>query len=74
MTPVPSGPAVPTARICPYSMSVPVPTKMGCPAGSKGTEFVRQLADVDGYDFVDGNLVLKLKSNAGVMRFAPVAK
>ena len=49
-------------------------TKMGCPGGSKGTEFVRQLAEVDGYDFVDGKLVLKLKSNAGVMRFAPVAK
>jgi heat shock protein HslJ len=44
-------------------------TKMGCPAGSKGTEFVRQLADVEGYDFVDGNLVLRLKSNAGTMRF-----
>ena len=44
-------------------------TKMGCPAGSKGTEFVRELADVDGYDFVDGNLVLRLKSNAGAMRF-----
>ena len=44
-------------------------TKMGCPAGSKGTEFVRQLADVDGYDFVDSNLVLRLKSNAGTMRF-----
>jgi heat shock protein HslJ len=44
-------------------------TKMGCPAGSKGTEFVRELADVEGYDFVDGNLVLRLKSNAGAMRF-----
>ena len=49
-------------------------TKMGCPAGSKGTEFVRQLADVDGYDFVDGNLVLRLKSNVGAMRFATAAK
>jgi len=49
-------------------------TKMGCPPGSKGTEFVRQLADVDRYDFVDGNLVLTLKSNAGAMRFAPAIK
>jgi len=49
-------------------------TKMGCPAGSKGTEFVRELAEVDGYDFVDGNLLLKLKSNAGAMRFTTAAK
>ena len=49
-------------------------TKMGCPAGSKGTEFVRQLAEVGGYDFVDGNLMLALKSNAGAMRFATTAK
>jgi len=49
-------------------------TKMGCSPGSKGTEFVRQLADVDGYDFVDGILVLRLKSNVGAMRFAAAAK
>jgi heat shock protein HslJ len=49
-------------------------TKMGCPQGSRGTEFARQLADADHYDLVDGNLVLKLKSNGGEMRFAPAAK
>jgi heat shock protein HslJ len=49
-------------------------TKMGCPSGSKGTEFVRQLAEVGGYDFVDGDLVLTLKSNAGAMRFKTAAK
>ena len=49
-------------------------TKIGCPPGSKGTEFARQLADADRYDFVDGNLVLTLKSNGGEMRFAPAAK
>jgi heat shock protein HslJ len=49
-------------------------TKMGCPSGSRGSEFVRQLAEVNSYDFVDGNLVLTLKSNAGAMRFNSTAK
>jgi len=49
-------------------------TKMGCPPGSKGTEFVRELTEVGGYDFVDGDLVLMLKSNAGAMRFKAAAK
>jgi heat shock protein HslJ len=56
------------------SISPVATTKMGCPAGSRGAEFVRQLADVDGYDFVDGDLVLTLKANAGAMRFAAIAK
>ena len=56
------------------TMTPAATTKMGCPAGSKGTEFVRQLAEVSGYDFVDGDLVLTLKSNAGAMRFTPAAK
>jgi heat shock protein HslJ len=56
------------------SMTAAATTKMGCPSGSKGTEFARQLAEVDRYDFVDGNLVLTLKSNAGAMRFTPATK
>src|SRR5437764_1432369 len=32
VTPVPSGPAVPTVTMWPYSMSAPVPTKIGWPA------------------------------------------
>ena len=56
------------------SITAVATTKMGCPAGSQGAEFVRQLADVGGYDFVDGNLVLILKSNAGAMRFSAAAK
>ena len=49
-------------------------TRMGCAAGSKGTEFVRQLAEAIRYDFADGDLVLTLKSNAGAMRFMPAVK
>jgi heat shock protein HslJ len=56
------------------SMTPAATTKMGCPSGSKGTEFVRQLADVVRYDLVDGDLVLTLKSNAGTMRFTPAAR
>jgi len=56
------------------SMTPAATTKMGCPSGSKGTEFVRQLAEVTSYDFVDGNLVLTRKSNAGAMRFTPGTK
>ena len=56
------------------TMTPAATTKMGCPSGSKGTEFVRQLAEVSGYDFVDGDLLLTLKSNAGAMRFTSAAK
>ena len=56
------------------TMTPAATTKMGCPSGSKGTEFVRQLAEVSGYDFVDGDLLLTLKSNAGAMRFTSSAK
>jgi heat shock protein HslJ len=49
-------------------------TKMGCPPGSKDTEFLRQLGDVAGYRLVDGNLVLALNSDSGSMRFAPLAR
>ena len=55
-------------------MTAAATTKMGCPSGSKGTEFVRQLVESNSYDFVDGDLVLTLKSNAGAMRFKPVTK
>jgi heat shock protein HslJ len=56
------------------TMTPAATTKMGCPSGSKGTEFVRQLAEVSGYDFVDGDLLLTLKSDAGAMRFTSAAK
>jgi heat shock protein HslJ len=56
------------------TMTPAATTKMGCPSGSQGTEFVRQLAEVSRYDFVDGDLVLTLKSNAGAMRFTSAAK
>ena len=56
------------------TMTPAATTKMGCPSGSKGTEFVRELAEVGGYDFGDGDLVLMLKSNAGAMRFKAAAK
>jgi heat shock protein HslJ len=56
------------------TMTPAATTKMGCPSGSKGTEFVRQLAEVSGYDFADGDLVLTLKSKAGAMRFTSAAK
>jgi heat shock protein HslJ len=49
-------------------------TKMGCPPGSKDTEFLRQLGDTAGYRFVDGDLVLTLKSDEGAMRFTPLAR
>jgi heat shock protein HslJ len=49
-------------------------TKMGCPPGSKDTEFVRQLGDVAAYRFVDGNLVLALNTDNGSMRFAPLSR
>jgi len=49
-------------------------TKMGCPPETKGDEFLRELADVDGYDTAGRDLVLTLKEKAGAMRFAPLAK
>jgi heat shock protein HslJ len=49
-------------------------TKMGCPPGSQGTEFLRQLAEVGAYRFADGNLVLTLRLDAGSMYFAPLAR
>ena len=49
-------------------------TKIGCPAGSKDGEFLRQLGEVAGYRFVDGELVLALNVNGGAMRFAPLAR
>lgn len=44
-------------------------TKMGCPAGSKDTEFARQLGEITAYRIVDSDLLLSLKSG-GRMRFA----
>ena len=49
-------------------------TKMGCPAGSQGGEFLRQLADVSAYAFADGNLVLTLRADAGTMVLAPLGR
>jgi heat shock protein HslJ len=49
-------------------------TKIGCPRGSKDTEFLRQLGEVAGYRFVDGDLVLALKADAGSMRFTPATR
>jgi heat shock protein HslJ len=49
-------------------------TKIGCPAGSKDGEFLRQLGEVAGYRFVDGDLVLALDADEGAMRFAPLAR
>src|SRR5206468_2185222 len=46
------------------SMTPAATTKIGCPPGSKGTAFVRQLGETDSYDFVNGDLVLTLKSHA----------
>jgi heat shock protein HslJ len=56
------------------TMTPAATTKMGCPPGSKGTEFARQLTEVTSYDFIDGDLVLTLRSNAGAMRFTPATK
>jgi heat shock protein HslJ len=49
-------------------------TKMGCPRGSQDTEFLRELALVSGYLFVDGDLVLTLRADTGSMRFAPLGR
>ncbi len=44
-------------------------TKMGCPRGSQGAEFARQLERVAGYRVADGNLVLTLRDGGGAMSF-----
>lgn len=49
-------------------------TKMGCPPGSSDTEFLRELALVSTYRFVDGDLVLMLRADTGSMRFTPLAR
>jgi heat shock protein HslJ len=56
------------------TLSAAATTKMGCPPGSQGTEFLRQLAQVGAYLFVDGNLVLTLRLDAGAMTLAPLAR
>lgn len=56
------------------TLSAAATTKMGCPPGSQGTEFLRQLAQVGAYRFVDENLVLTLRLGAGSMTFAPLAR
>ena len=56
------------------SITAAATTKMGCPQGTKGDEFVRELAEVEGYDLAGRDLMLTLKANAGAMRFAPLAK
>jgi heat shock protein HslJ len=49
-------------------------TKMGCPPGSQGTEFLRQLSLVGDYLFANGNLVLTLRLDTGSMYFAPLPR
>ncbi|HET9046437.1 MAG TPA: META domain-containing protein [Casimicrobiaceae bacterium] len=49
-------------------------TKMGCPAGSQGSEFLHELSQVSAYLFASGNLVLTLRADAGSMLFAPAAR
>jgi heat shock protein HslJ len=49
-------------------------TKMGCPPGSQGSEFLRELPQVSTYVFASGNLVLTLRVDAGSMYFAPLAR
>ncbi|MET0733243.1 MAG: META domain-containing protein [Casimicrobiaceae bacterium] len=56
------------------TLSSAATTKMGCPHGSQGTEFLRQLAEVGTYRFADGSLVLTLRLDAGSMYFAPLAR
>ena len=56
------------------SLSSIATTKMGCPGGSRGSEFVRELENVERYEMVGSDLVLVLKENAGTMRFAAVAR
>ena len=49
-------------------------TKMGCPPGSQGSEFLRELQQVAAYVFAGGNLVLTLRVDAGSMYFVPLAR
>jgi len=49
-------------------------TKMGCPPGSQGSEFLRELSEVSAYLFASGNLVLTLHTDKGTMYFAPLAR
>jgi len=49
-------------------------TKMGCPPGSQDAEYLRELAQVDGYRPVDNGLVLTLRGSAGAMRFATLPR
>jgi heat shock protein HslJ len=56
------------------TLSPAATTKMGCPPGSQDSEFLRQLAQVDGYRIEAGNLVLTLKLDSGSMRFVPLAR
>ena len=49
-------------------------TKIGCPPGSQGAEFLRQLSLVSGYLFASGNLVLTLRLDTGSMYFAPLPR
>ena len=49
-------------------------TKMGCPPGSKGTEFLRELGQVSAYLIADGDLVLTLRPDTGSMRFSALAR
>jgi heat shock protein HslJ/uncharacterized lipoprotein NlpE involved in copper resistance len=44
-------------------------TKMSCPPGSSGVEFLRQLDEVVSYLFKDGNLYLELPVDTGSMEF-----
>jgi heat shock protein HslJ len=56
------------------ALSAVATTKMGCPPGSLGTDFVRDLGEVGGYRFADGKLVLTLRVDSGSMYFAPLAR
>jgi heat shock protein HslJ len=47
----------------------PATTKMGCPEGSLGGEFLRQLGMVTGWLFANGELVLTFKFDSGSMLF-----
>jgi heat shock protein HslJ/uncharacterized lipoprotein NlpE involved in copper resistance len=46
-----------------------VTTKMGCPPGSLGAEFLRQLDEATSYLFKDGKLYLELPVDTGSMEF-----
>ena len=48
-------------------------TKKGCPAGSRGREFVEALARVDAYRFEGIELVLTTAGSGRMMRFKPAA-